>query len=156
MIFSLVVIVFVGIIAYWHFLQGFFSAAISAILAIVAALIALSYQEDLAALFGGRMNDQANAMCLVVIFAVTYFLLRVIFDWAIPGNVRFPVLLDKIGAPIMGIIAGIFAVGVLVVAAQTLPFGPSIAGYQRYPISFDKPYIIKVVGKYSDVDAIYD
>jgi len=36
----IVVIVFVGVIAYWHFLQGFFSAAISAILAIVAALVA--------------------------------------------------------------------------------------------------------------------
>src|SRR5438045_4103072 len=152
MIFSLIVIVFVGIIAYWHFLQGFFSAAISAILSIIAALVALAYQEDLTALFGGRMNDQANAMSLVVIFAVTYLVLRIFFDWAIPGNVRFPVLLDKVGAPIMGLIAGIFAVGVLVIAAQTLPFGPSIAGYQRFPIAFDRTNIITVAGKYSDVD----
>src|SRR4051812_31134331 len=156
MILSFVVIVFVGIIAYWHFLQGFFSAAISAVLAIIAALLALAYQEDLAALFGGRMNDQANAISLVVIFALTYLLLRVFFDWAIPGNVRFPVLLDRIGAPIMGIIAGIFALGVLVIAAQTLPFGPSIAGYQRFPIAFDKPAIVRVPGKYADVDAVYD
>jgi len=82
--------------------------------------------------------------------------LRVIFDAAIPGNVRFPVYLDRIGAPIMGIIAGIFGVGVLVIAAQTLPFGPSIAGYQRYPVSFDKQIIIHQSGRQSDSDAVYD
>src|SRR3954470_22213085 len=104
MLFSLFVIVFVGIIAYWHYLQGFFSAAISAILAIIAALVALGYQEEVVNLLGGKFSDQAHAMVLVALFAVTYLVLRVIFDKAIPGNVRFPVLLDRIGAPIMGII----------------------------------------------------
>src|SRR5215204_4864671 len=134
MLFSIFVVVFVGIVAYWHYLQGFFSAAISALLAIVAALVAVGYHEEIAMMLAGKMNDQANAVGLVSLFGVTYLLLRLIFDKAIPGNVRFPVLLDRIGAPIMGLIAGIFGVGVLVIAAQTLPFGPSIAGYQRYPI----------------------
>jgi uncharacterized membrane protein required for colicin V production len=148
MLFSLFVVVFIGIVAYWHYLQGFFSAAISALLAIVAALVAVGYHEQIAAMLAGKMNDQANAVALVLLFAVTYFLLRLIFDSAIPGNVRFPVLLDRIGAPIMGLIAGIFGVGVLVIAAQTLPFGPSI--------SFDKQIIIHQSGKQSDADAIYD
>src|SRR5689334_22631098 len=142
MLFSLFVIVFIGIIAYWHYLQGFFSSAISAVLAIISALIALGYHEQLVGLVGGKFNDQATAIALVCLFAITYLVLRVIFDAAIPGNVRFPVMLDRIGAPIMGIIAGIFSVGILAIAAQTLPFGPSIAGYQRYPVSFDKPVII--------------
>src|SRR5688572_6796514 len=156
MIFSLLVIIFIGLIAYWHFLQGFFSSAISAILAIIAALIAVGLQEQVAFMLQGQMNDNINAIAMVVLFALSYGLMRVIFDWLIPGNVRFPVLVDKIGAPIMGIIAGIFATGVLVIAAQTLPFGPSIAGYQRYPAAFDKTIIIRVQGKYGDVDAFYD
>jgi len=156
MLFSLFVIVFVGIIAYWHYLQGFFSAAISAILAIIAALVAVGYQEEIVSMVAGKMNDQANAIALVVLFAITYGLLRVIFDKAIPGNVRFPVLLDRVGAPIMGVIAGLFAVGIVAIAAQTLPFGPSIAGYQRYPINFDKQIIIHQSGKQSDADAVYD
>src|SRR5439155_8347473 len=154
--FSLFVIVFIGIIAYWHYLQGFFSAAISAILAIVAALVAVGYHEQIVALVGGKFNDQATAIALVVLFAATYGILRLIFDKAIPGNVRFPVLLDRIGAPIMGIIAGIFAVGVWAMAAQSLPFGPSIAGYQRYPVRYDLPVIIRMPSKQSQVDAVYD
>jgi len=156
MIFSLFVIILIGLVAYWHFLQGFFSAAISAILAMIAALVAVGYHEEAANFLAGKMNDQANAIALVLLFAVTYGLLRVIFDMAIPGNVRFPVLLDRVGAPIMGIFAGIFGVGVLAIAAQTLPFGPSIAGYQRFPISFDKTIIIHQTGKQSDADATYD
>jgi hypothetical protein len=156
MLFSIIVIVFIGIIAYWHYLQGFFSAAISAVLAIISALIALGYHEQLVGLVAGKLNDQATAISLVCLFAITYLVLRVLFDAAIPGNVRFPVMLDRIGAPIMGIFAGIFAVGVLAIAAQTLPFGPSIAGYQRYPVNFDKPLIIYMKGKQSDADAVYD
>ena len=156
MLFSLFVIVFIGLIAYWHYLQGFFSAAISAILAIIAALVAIGYHEQVVAMIAGKMNDQASAIALVLLFAVTYGVLRVIFDNAIPGNVRFPVLLDRIGAPIMGLIAGVFAVGVLAIAAQALPFGPSIAGYQRYPVSFEKPIIIRQQGKQVDADAQYD
>src|SRR4051812_9860723 len=156
MLFSLIVIVLIGLIAYWHYLQGFFSSAISAILAIIAALVAVGYHEQVVAMIGGKFNDQASAIALVCLFALTYGLLRVIFDMAIPGNVRFPVLLDRIGAPIMGVIAGIFAVGVWAIAAQTLPFGPSIAGYQRFPVSFDKSIIIHQSGKQSDADAVYD
>lgn len=156
MLFSLFVIVFVGIIAYWHYLQGFFSAAISAILAIVAALVALGYQEEVVALAGGKFNDQANAIALVCLFSITYFILRVIFDKLIPGNVRFPVMLDRIGAPIMGVFAGLFAVGIWAIAAQTLPFGPSIAGYQRFRVDFDKPIVIRMPNKQAQVDAVYD
>lgn len=156
MLFSLFVIVLIGIIAYWHYLQGFFSAAISAILAIIAALVAVGYHEQIVGMIAGKMNEQASAIALVLLFAITYGVLRVIFDKAIPGNVRFPVLVDRIGAPIMGVIAGIFGVGVLVIAAQTLPFGPSIAGYQRYPVAFERSIIIRQAGKQGDVDAQYD
>ncbi len=156
MIFSLLVIIFIGLIAYWHFLQGFFSSAISAVLAIIAALIAVGYHEELAGMMAGKMDAQISAISLVLLFALSYLIMRILFDMAIPGNVRFPVLLDKIGGPVMGIIAGIFATGVLVIAAQTLPFGPSIAGYARYPVAFDKKLIIRMQGKYGDVDAMYD
>jgi hypothetical protein len=39
----------------------------------------------------------------------------------------------------MGVVAGCFATGVLVVAAQTMPFGPSIAAYSRYSLLPDRP-----------------
>ena len=135
MILSVLVIVLVAVIAYFHYVEGFFSATISAILAAISAAIALSYQEPLTRLLQGKFPDNANALAIIAIFAVTYTILRLIFDKAIPGNIRLPVIMDKVGAGIAGIFAGIFAVGILVIAAQMLPFGPSIAGYSRYKLT---------------------
>ncbi|HWB53365.1 MAG TPA: CvpA family protein [Tepidisphaeraceae bacterium] len=133
MIFSILILVLVGIIAFFHYTQGLFSAAISALLAIVSAAIALSYEEVIVNTWlQGKFADEANAIVLVVTFAVVYCVLRFIFDAAVPGNVRLPVLADKVGAGVFGVIAGIVTAGIIAIAAQMLPFGPVIAGYGRF------------------------
>ena len=45
MIFSILIILFIGIIAFFHFVQGFFSATISAMICVLAAVLAVSYDE---------------------------------------------------------------------------------------------------------------
>ena len=47
-----------------------------------------------------------------------------------------------------GVIAGIFAAGILVLTAELLPIGPSIAGYARYALVDREVYSVKVPGKY--------
>ncbi len=133
--YSLIVIILLGTIAYFHYVQGLFSATLSAILAVVAAVLAFSYHETVVdALLKGKFADQAHAMVLVAMFAGIYIVLRLIFDKLVPGNLRFPAIVDRIGGAVMGIFAGLFALGVVTVAAQELPFGPEIAGYGRYEI----------------------
>ena len=136
MIFSISAILLVAIVAYFHYTQGFFSATLSAILAALAAVYAVAYHETFVSLLlRGRAAGYMLSMALVVLFCVFYLVPRTVFDRFIPGNVRVPVALDKIGAGLMGLVAGVFATGVLAVAAQTLPYGPSIAGYSRFPIA---------------------
>jgi hypothetical protein len=48
--------------------------------------------------------------------------------------VRLQSTIDKVGAAAMGLIAGIMAAGIIAIAAQTMPFGPSIFGYSRYTL----------------------
>jgi hypothetical protein len=135
MIMSLIVLVLVGAIAYFHYVQGFFSATLSAMLTMLSAVLAVSFHEPvISALLQGKAADQAHAMVLVALFVAIYGLLRVIFDKAVPGNLRLPVLADKIGAAVAGLFAGMFAVGIFAIAAQALPFGPSVAGYARYAL----------------------
>ncbi|HEY1628538.1 MAG TPA: CvpA family protein, partial [Tepidisphaeraceae bacterium] len=155
MILSAAVIVLVIAIAYFHYVQGFFSATISAILAILSGVIAISYFEPLTRMLNGKAGDQGEALVLVALFAVVYTILRVIFDAAIPGNIRLPVLLDKIGAGAAGLFAGIFAIGILIVAAQTLAFGPSIGGYARYGLVAERDVQIPSSRQAQD-SAVYD
>jgi hypothetical protein len=151
MIFGTIIILLIGVIAFFHYLQGLFSATISAILAIIAAVLAVSYQETIIyALLKGKVADEANGMTMCLLFAVIYITLRSIFDKAVPGNLRFPNLVDKIGGAVMGVVAGIFATGVVVLAAESMPFGPGIAGYSRYELSKDESVVVPTRGQMQD------
>jgi uncharacterized membrane protein required for colicin V production len=147
MIFSILVILIIGIIAFFHYLQGFFSATISAVCAVVAAVLAVSYHEVIVESFlGGKFGNVAHAMALAVLFAVIYLILRVLFDKMVPGNLRMPSTIDKIGGGVMGLVAGVFAAGIVALVAQELPFMPSIAGYSRYAVR-DAEVTLPAVGR---------
>lgn len=157
MVFSILVILLVGLVAYFHYIQGFFSATISAILCVFAAVFAVAYYEPLTrVMLRGKMADQATALTLCIIFAVVYSVLRLLFDKAIPGNVRTPSTVDKVGAGLMGLVAGTFAIGIFAIAVESLPFGPTISFTQgsRLPYdSADRAVLIPGVGGQNLEDA---
>jgi Colicin V production protein len=139
MLFGIIILLLIGVIAFFHYLQGLFSATISAFLAIISAVLAVSYQETIiSALLKGKVADEANGMVMCLLFAGIYIILRTIFDKAVPGNLRFPAIVDKIGGAAMGVVAGIFATGIVVLAAESMPFGPGIGGYSRYELRKDQ------------------
>lgn len=135
MVLSFLVILVVGLVAYFHYIQGFFSSAISVILTVISAVVAVAFHETLIiSVLQGKVGEMAHSLSLVTLFAVTYLILRVIFDSLVPGNVQVPLMVDKIGAGVTGVIAGLFAGGIFAIAAQALPFGPSVAGFSRYEL----------------------
>jgi hypothetical protein len=152
MIYALLILILAGAVAFFHYTQGFFSATISALLAAIAAAVALSYNETLVqTLLQGKFSDTANAISLVVLFAVTYSVLRFVFDSVVPGNIRLPLILDKVGAAIMGVVAAIFTGGILAIAGQMLPFGPSIAGYERFETTPERSVVLPTSGQAQDL-----
>src|SRR5688572_4120835 len=139
MIFSIVIIVFVAAVAFFHYVQGFFSATISAVLSVISAVIAVSYYESIVeGPLAGIMVNWMPSLVLLGLFAIIYTVLRTFFDKAIPGSLQVPAVVDKVGGAVMGIVAGFFGVGVVALAAQQMPFGPSIAGYTRYEVQGNK------------------
>jgi hypothetical protein len=133
MVLSIVVILFVLGVAFFHYIQGFFSATLSAIIAIIAAALALSLQETLIeGPLAGTAPEWMPSITLLMLFAVIYVVLRTIFDKLVPGNVRMPPLLEKVGGGVMGVVAAVFAVGIAVIALQQMPLGASLAGYTRF------------------------
>jgi len=133
MILSLLLLVLTLVVAFFHYIQGLFSATISAILVVLATVVAVGYHENLASLLvGTKFTEEAASIALAALFAAVYILPRLAFDYLIPGNVRYPVLVDKIGAGAMGLVAGLLSTGVVAIAAQALPFGPDVGYYARY------------------------
>jgi hypothetical protein len=139
MVLGIIMILLAGAIAYYHYVQGFFSATLSATFATIAAAVAVGWHETLVeALLAGRYADQANAMAVCTLFGATYLILRLVTDKFVYGNVRLPVLAEKIGAGVMGVIVGLLATGVVAYAAQSLPMAPSVGMYSRLPITGER------------------
>src|SRR5580658_534795 len=91
MVLSLLLIALAGVVAYFHYTQGAFSATISAIIATIAAIVAVGFHENVAAwMVGGKFTEEAAAIALCLLFAATYIALRVAIDYLVPGNVRLP------------------------------------------------------------------
>jgi len=148
MILSLIILISIGIIAYFHYVQGFLSSLISAVCAAFAATLAFGYHETVVETFlGGRMADYAHSMAIVVLFAAIYTILRVVFDSFIPGNIAVPLYVDRVGAAVLGIVTGLFTMGVFAIAAQQLPVGPSVAGFARFPLDSSRPVVVSWPGQ---------
>src|SRR5437762_6320062 len=135
MIFGIIVLAIIGVVGFFHYVQGFFSATLSAVITIIAAVLAVSYYESVVeALLGGKAANVAHGMVLAAMFGLSYLIIRVLFDKMVPGNVRVTPILDKVGGAAMGIVAGVFAAGIVALVAQYMPFMPSIAQYARYAV----------------------
>src|SRR5262245_36905201 len=115
MILTLIVLVLVGVITFFHYVQGLFSAALSAMIAVIASVVAFAFHEPIVRMLG-KFPEYSPAIAMVLVFAICYGLLRFLFDKYIPGNVQVPLILDKVGAAIMGLVAAMFSVGVGIVA----------------------------------------
>ena len=72
------------------------------------------------------------ACCASLFATLVYIILRVLIDKMVPGNLRIPVMVDRVGGAAMGIVAAIFAAGIVAIAAQLMPFGANLGGYARY------------------------
>lgn len=147
MVFNIIIVLLVGLVVFFHYVQGFFSATLSAMITVIAAAMAISYHEPVVnTLLKGKMADDAHGMVLCMIFAVTYLVLRTLFDSFIPGNVQTPNVVDKIGAALMGLVAGVFSVGIFAIAVQSLPFDPAMSylGSSRYALSDNRKVILPV------------
>ena len=132
MLLSIIIILLLLGIASIHYVQGLFSATVSAVCAGLAAFAAFAFHEQLASVGGGALGSYGDAVALVVLFAGVYLVLRVVIDNAFAGNVRFPVALEKVGAALMGLVAGFFATAIIALAAQMLPFSPGPIFHTRY------------------------
>ena len=139
MIFSLVILLLILGIAYFHLVQGLLSGIISMVLAVVAGTLAIGYHEAIVTgIMGGKMADYANGIMLCVIFAAIYGIGRIVFDSLIPGNVRLPHMLDVIGGTGCGVVVGIVAAGVFAIAMQSMPLGPTVLMHTRYAMAEDR------------------
>lgn len=132
----LIACVLVGILTFYQVhTQGLFGSLIMAVLSIVAALISLNYFEQLSdllsglglALFGPR------TISLMGLFIISLLLLRELFDRLVQGNMNFPLIVDRVGSVLFGLVASLVSVGMIAIGIQSLPIPQVFLMFDRYP-----------------------
>ncbi|MAE62083.1 MAG: hypothetical protein CMJ49_12085 [Planctomycetaceae bacterium] len=134
---NIVVILFIGVHAYWFSIQGLFSAAMHLLILIIAGSLAFAVWEPLTVgLLLDLLPEHAWGIGLLLPLAVLLILLRIAADKLVPGNVRYENLTSMLAGGAAGAVSGILTVGLLVIAlpmAGVPEFGiPDLAGYQPY------------------------
>ncbi|MCJ7544372.1 MAG: CvpA family protein [Phycisphaerae bacterium] len=138
MILVLLATILVVAIAFFQATQGFYSAMIMAVLSLVSALVAFNYYEPLAAMMYSQQPTLADAVALLVLFVVLLLGLRLAADHFLHRNVVLGLWANRIGGGTLGLLTGMILVGVLAVALQMLPWGPSVLGYKPFDDSLQR------------------
>ena len=134
MIIVIAIAILVVAIAAFQVIQGLYTALINAILTVLTAMFALAYYEDLSAML--RESGVAllsDGLGLVLLFAVPLLVLRFLFDrLLVRDNVVFGSWADRIGGGVLGLVTGLFSVGILTLAMQMLPYDQTVLSYRPY------------------------
>jgi len=139
MIFSLIVIGMVLGLTYLWLVRGFFNAFLHMVCVLIGGALAFAAWEPVSyALLGvlpksgtlGFLQGAAWGIGLIIPFAVSVIVLRLVVDSLIKGNVTLGTAADYAGGGVCGFITSTISVGVLLMGMGGLPLGSGFAGYQ--------------------------
>lgn len=137
MLISLVFVVLIFAIAYFQASQGWYSAMIMAVLTVSCAATAFGTYEWVATHFVAPYWKPgfAHSIALAAVFGVPLVVLRLVFDRALRRTCLLPLLMDRIGGGLCGLVTAMIMVGVLATATEMIPFqNGSILGFSRIPV----------------------
>lgn len=132
---DLVVLVLILGMTYAVASEGLWGAALMFFNALFAGIIAFNFYEPLANLLATSVEPMAgfaDSLCLVLIYGITLFILRLITDSIGPTMVRFPAPLYHLGRWLFGLLAASITVAILLLGFHTAPIHKKMFGVYAY------------------------
>ncbi|WZO96677.1 hypothetical protein EP7_003682 [Isosphaeraceae bacterium EP7] len=115
--------------------EGLWGAALMFFNALFAGMIAFNFYEPLAAIIATNVSfleNFADSLCLMGIYAGSLFVLRITTDRIAPAMVRFPSMLYMIGGIIFGLGASIVTMSIMLLAYEASPVDKKVFGSIDY------------------------
>ncbi|MGV6815490.1 MAG: CvpA family protein [Phycisphaerales bacterium] len=147
MIMNLIVLVFVLSIIYAWMVRGVFNSMIHLLCVIAAGAIAFGFWEKLAVLlismspergFFSFLESIAWGVALIVPFAVSVVVLRLITDKLIPKGIQNSTIVNYAGGAVGGIGTAVISAGILVIGIGSMRVSTNFLGYQPLWYSADR------------------
>lgn len=122
--------------------EGLWGAALMFFNTLFAGLIAFNFYEPLAALLAQNAEPVApfaDSICLLLIFGITLFVLRLMTDSFAPTMVRFPNVVYHIGRWFFGLAAATLCTSILLLGFHTAPIHKKMF-FGAYPYDYKPPF----------------
>jgi uncharacterized membrane protein required for colicin V production len=135
----LVLLVIIAPAALIHYRAGLWAAILGLWAALVAGAVAFGFYLPVSALLF-RAGPEANSYywgqgaTMLVLFIVTFGLVRLVFEQFLRNTMTFRPLIDTIAGPVVGALGGYVLGGVLAVFAQMMPLPPKVLGYEPFSV----------------------
>ncbi len=132
-LFNILIVAAAGLIAYWWANQGFLSALFHFLCVAAAGAIAFAFWEVITVKYllrGGGFDEYAWGTSLLVVFLVSLFVLRLVFDRVVPDNLNLPTWMNYGFGGIFGAAAGILTVGIVMIGGGFMQSTAEMVGYR--------------------------
>lgn len=129
----LVAVITVGSVAFFYMKTPLLKSVAMLFGAIIGVLVAFNYYELLAyqLISRGHLGQLAHPLCLILLFAIAFALIRLGTDQIISADIDFGKLLKAIVSITCGLTVGLIISGVVLVALAMTPLSPSLP-YERF------------------------
>jgi hypothetical protein len=130
---ALTLLIMAGV-AYAFWREGLLTAVTMTVNVFLAGLVAFAFWEPIADWLGPMFGDSflrgyEDAICLVVLFAVTLGLLRLLTNNLANAQLEYHPVLRRVGTAAFGLLTGYLASGFLLCVLQTLPWHVNFLGF---------------------------
>jgi len=113
--------------------QGALTAILSLVTATFGSFIAMAYFETAGGLFVNWRPEYARGCGFLLLYLLTFGLIRLIADVAVPKTAKLPKWPDHLAGGFAGFFAAMIVVGNLIIGVEMLPLGTRILGFDRFP-----------------------
>lgn len=133
MLFSIVAGLMVLLVAAFWAYQGFFSSVIMFFEAVIAAMLAFAFHEQLHAMWQDSLNPGLGLpVAFMGIFAASLLVMRIATDKLVPNGITLHLYAERAGGALFGFFSGMILVGAALIGLQMLPLGSSVLGFERF------------------------
>ncbi len=133
MLFSIVAGLMVLLVAAFWAYQGLFSSVIMFFEAMIAAMLAFAYYEQVHGLWAESLNPGLGLpVAFMGIFVLALLIMRVASDKLVPNGITFHLYVERGGGALFGFFSGMILVGSALIGVQMLPIGSSVVGFERF------------------------
>ena len=135
MILQLIVLTLIILIALFLANEGALSAMLLLFSAVFASTLTMGIYEIAAQPLLGWQPDYARGLAFLLIFFLSFSVIRFLFDYLIRGDINLPLLPGRVIGGVVGFFAALVIVGTTLIGIDMLPLPTTILGYNRYPTS---------------------